>query len=130
MPLRMMLIPAGTFTMGSPKDEPEREDNEGPQHEVTLSQLFYGRYPVTQAQWRAVATLPQVEQELDPDQSGFKGDMRPVERVSWYDAVEFCDVWLSKLTASIAFPPKLNGNMPVEPVQQRPFTSVKPSLRL
>jgi formylglycine-generating enzyme required for sulfatase activity len=91
LPLRMMLIPAGTFAMGSPEDEPERQDNEGPQHEVTLSQFFMAKYPVTQAQWRVVANLPQVERELDPNPSEFKGDMRPVEQVSWYDAVEFCD---------------------------------------
>ena len=91
LPLRMMLIPAGTFLMGSPEGELERADDEGPQHEVTLSQFFMAKYPVTQAQWRVVANLPQVKQTLEPDPSSFKGDLRPVEQVSWYDAVEFCD---------------------------------------
>ncbi|MEB3359180.1 MAG: formylglycine-generating enzyme family protein [Synechococcales bacterium] len=90
LPLRMMLIPAGRFTMGSPKDEPERTEAEGPQHEVAISQFFMGQYPVTQSQWRFVAALPQVNRELDPDPSHFKGDNRPVERVSWHEAVEFC----------------------------------------
>jgi formylglycine-generating enzyme required for sulfatase activity len=91
LPLRMMQIPAGTFLMGSPEDELERQEREGPQNEVTLSRFFMGKYPITQAQWRAVAALPQVERELKADPSRFKGDLRPVESVSWYDAVEFCD---------------------------------------
>ena len=90
-PLEMMLIPAGSFLMGSPEDELERFDREGPQHQVTLSQFFMARYPVTQAQWRVVVAMPQVKRELKPDPSNFKGDDRPVEQVSWYDAVEFCD---------------------------------------
>jgi formylglycine-generating enzyme required for sulfatase activity len=88
--LEMMLIPSGTFLMGSPKDELERMDREGPQHEVAIAQFFMAKYPVTQSQWRAVAAMPQVNRELDPDPSSFKGDNRPVEQVSWYDAVEFC----------------------------------------
>jgi formylglycine-generating enzyme required for sulfatase activity len=91
LPLRMMLIPAGTFLMGSPEDELERSDYEGPQHEVMLSQFFMAQYPVTQAQWRVVAALPQVNRELKSDPSRFKGDLRPVEQVSWLDVVEFCD---------------------------------------
>ena len=90
-PLRMMLIPPGSFLMGSPEDEQERLDREGPQHEVTLTRFFLAKYPVTQAQWRAVAAMPQVKRNLKPDPSSFKGDDRPVERVSWYDAVEFCE---------------------------------------
>jgi formylglycine-generating enzyme required for sulfatase activity len=90
IPLQMLLIPAGTFTMGSPEDEPERSQNEA-QYEVTVPPFFLGRYPVTQAQWRAVAELPQVKRELEPEPSHFKGDNRPVETVAWYDAVEFGD---------------------------------------
>ena len=90
-PLRMMEIPAGSFMMGSPEEELERQDNEGPQHEVTLGRFFMAKYPVTQAQWRAVAAMAQVNQELESEPSGFKGDLNPVEKVSWHDAVEFCD---------------------------------------
>ena len=89
--LEMVLIPGGSFLMGSPKDEPERLSNESPQHEVTIIPFCVGKYPVTQAQWKAVASLPQVNEELDADPSDFKGENHPVEGVSWSDAVEFCD---------------------------------------
>ena len=96
--LDMMLIPGGTFIMGSPKEEEDSRDSERPQHEVTIEPFWLGQYQVTQAQWKFVAKLPQVNKELNPDPSRFKGDgstsltnNRPVEQVSWYDAVEFCD---------------------------------------
>ena len=91
LPLQMVLVPGGTFKMGSPETEAGRADDEGPQHDVTVPSFFISRYPVTQAQWRAVAALPQVNRELDPDPANFKGDDHPVETVSWYDAVEFCE---------------------------------------
>lgn len=89
--LDMILVPSGSFLMGSPPDEAESQDSERPQHPVTMPSFFIGKYPITQAQWRAVAALPQVNQELNPDPSRFKGIDRPVEKVSWLDAVEFCD---------------------------------------
>ena len=91
LPLHMVLILGGSFLMGSPQDEPERTEAEGPQHQVNIPNFFMGRYPVTQAQWRAVAALPEIEHKLEPDPSEFKGSDRPVEQVSWYEAVEFCD---------------------------------------
>ena len=98
--LDLMLIPQGSFTMGSPQEELGRYDDEGPQHEVSVPFFLMGRYPVTQAQWRAISTREdlQVQAVLDPDPSKFKGDDRPVENVSWKDAVEFCDR-LSHLTS-------------------------------
>jgi formylglycine-generating enzyme required for sulfatase activity len=89
--LDMILIQGGTFLMGSPPDEVDQSDSENPQHSVTVPSFFMGRYPITQAQWRVVASLPQVNRELNPAPSHFNGDNRPVESVSWYDAVEFCD---------------------------------------
>lgn len=88
--LEMVAIPGGTFLMGSPETESERSDDEGPQHLVTVKPFSMGKYPVTQAQWQAVAALPQVARPLDPDSSSFKGASRPVDEVCWYDAVEFC----------------------------------------
>jgi formylglycine-generating enzyme required for sulfatase activity len=89
--LEMVAIPSGKFIMGSPDFEPQRYDDEGPQHEVTVPPFFMGKYAVTQAQWRLVAGLPQVERELDDfDPVNFKGADHPVEQVSWLDAEEFC----------------------------------------
>jgi formylglycine-generating enzyme required for sulfatase activity/uncharacterized protein with von Willebrand factor type A (vWA) domain len=86
----MVYIPGGTFLMGSPETEAETDDDEKPQHQVTIEPFYMGKYAATQAQWKAVAQLPKIERDLDPDPSRFKGDNRPVERVLWRDAVEFC----------------------------------------
>jgi formylglycine-generating enzyme required for sulfatase activity len=84
--LDMIWIEPGTFIMGSPSDELGRYDDEV-QHEVTLTQGYWlGKYEVTQAQYEAV---------MGTNPSGFKGADLPVEKVSWYDAKEFC----AKLTA-------------------------------
>ncbi len=88
--LDMVLVPGGEFLMGSPEDEPQRSDSEGPQHRVTVPTFLMGRYAVTQAQWQAVVTMDQVHIELPSDPAKFKGAKRPVERVSWYEAEEFC----------------------------------------
>ena len=88
--LDMVHIPGGVFWMGSPETEENREDREGPQHKVRVPEFWMGNYPVTQKQWYAVSLLPDVERELKPHPSNFKGDQLPVEQVSWHDAVEFC----------------------------------------
>jgi formylglycine-generating enzyme required for sulfatase activity len=100
--LDLVMIPGGTFIMGSPLDEAGRdwygyfddalrgENVEGPQHQVKIPPFLMGKYPVTQAQWKAVTTLPKVEHDLNADPANFKGDNLPVEQVSWDDAVEFC----------------------------------------
>ncbi|NES23186.1 MAG: SUMF1/EgtB/PvdO family nonheme iron enzyme [Symploca sp. SIO3E6] len=88
--LEMVVIPAGSCQMGSPDTEKERYDSEGPWHRITVASFCMSKYPITQAQWQAVAALPQVNRELNPNPSQFKGADLPVEQVSWYDAVEFC----------------------------------------
>jgi len=106
--LTLVEIPRGTFQMGSPPDEPERGQGEGPQHPVTLESFFMSQAPITQAQWREVAQwqpkeAEHWERELKPNPSGFQHpgvarllndeaskDGRPVEQVSWDDAMEFC----------------------------------------
>ena len=98
--LEMVGIPGGTFVMGSPEGEEGRDwyltvdesltNVEGPQREVTVPSFWIGKYAVTQAQWRAVASYDRIERDLKPDPSYFKGDNRPVEGVSWENATEFC----------------------------------------
>lgn len=88
--LEIVPIPGGKFFMGSPDNEPERYDSESPQHTVTIQPFFMGKFPVTQSQWAIVAGLKKVNIDLDPDPSRFKGANRPVECVSWDDAIEFC----------------------------------------
>ena len=92
--LEMVEIPPGEFIMGSPNTEERLENYNGeeePQHLVTVSSFFMGKYPITQEQWKAIVTLvPKMKHDLEPDPSKFKGYDRPVEQVSWQDAVEFC----------------------------------------
>jgi formylglycine-generating enzyme required for sulfatase activity len=88
--LEMMLIPAGTFLMGSPENEIGHSSNESPQHSVNVPSFCIGKHLITQKQWRVVAGLPVVNRTLNHNPSNFKGDNRPVEQVSWFDAQEFC----------------------------------------
>jgi formylglycine-generating enzyme required for sulfatase activity len=90
--LEMILVQGGTFKMGSPETEAERNDDESPQHSVTVPPFFLGRYPITQQQWQIVAeTYPQVNLSLELKPSRFEGERCPVEQVSWYEAQEFCE---------------------------------------
>ncbi|MEH2046506.1 formylglycine-generating enzyme family protein [Nostoc sp.] len=86
----MVAIPGGKFLMGSPENELERRNSESPQHSVIVQPFFMGKFPVTQSQWAVVAALEKVNIDLNPDPSDFKGANRPVECVSWDDAIEFC----------------------------------------
>jgi formylglycine-generating enzyme required for sulfatase activity/tRNA A-37 threonylcarbamoyl transferase component Bud32 len=80
--MRMVKIPAGKFLMGSPASERDLENDESPQHEVSLSEFYMAQTLVTQAQWQAI---------MGNNPSYFKGDGRlPVDRVSWLDAMDFC----------------------------------------
>ena len=89
--LEMLPIPAGEFMMGSPDSEERRLDDEGPQHFVKVPAFYMGKFPITQAQWTAIAKTKQIKYKLEPDKSYFKGGDLPVEQVSWDDAIEFCD---------------------------------------
>jgi len=97
--LEMVAIPGGTFLMGTEDEEIERLvkkfgwdgfRRERPQHEVTVPPFFMGKYPITQAQWKAIAATAKIDIDLETNPSKFKGDELPVERVNWYQATEFC----------------------------------------
>ncbi len=89
--LEMVYIPGGSFLMGSPENEEGRDESESPQHEVILQPFYMSKYPITQNQYQAV---------MGNNPSNFKGENRPVERVSWHDAIEFCKK-LSRKTGKI-----------------------------
>ncbi len=113
--IEMVEIRAGEFLMGNTDAEAEKvrkeyerygttaenakrwSEWETPQHPVSVSSFYMGKYQVTQAEWRAVAALAKVKIDLNSDPSRFKGDDLPVEQVSWEEAIEFCER-LSKAT--------------------------------
>jgi formylglycine-generating enzyme required for sulfatase activity len=93
--LRLVLVPAGTFLMGSPESEADRGRDEDPPHPVTISRPSYmGVYPVTQAEYEKVTgTNPA---QFRKGAGG--GPRHPVEQVSWDAAAAFCRQ-LSRLPA-------------------------------
>ena len=88
--LEMIEIPGGSFMMGSPEYEKFRDGSETPQHKVTVSSFYLGKYPITQGQWEIA----------DRNPSRFKGKKHPVEHLSWLQAEMFCQ-WLSKKTKKL-----------------------------
>ncbi len=93
--MRLVLVPAGTFLMGSPESEEGREEDEGPRHEVEITRPIYlGACPVTQEEYhRVTGTTPSWFAAAGGGRDKVTGvDTRrfPVENVTWDDAVEFC----------------------------------------
>jgi formylglycine-generating enzyme required for sulfatase activity len=95
--MTFVLIPPGTFRMGSPASEAERSSDEGPQHEVELTDPFYmSIYPVTQRQFQFVMGYnPAFFTEARGGGPEF-----PVESTTWHEANEFCRK-LSRLPAEM-----------------------------
>ena len=105
--MKLTLIPAGTFTMGSPASEVHRNEDEGPQHAVKISQPFYmGMHEVTQGEYEKVmGTNPSHFSKTGVGSSKVSGQDTskfPVESVSQYDAMEFCN----KLSAADGLTPR------------------------
>ena len=82
--MKLKLIPAGSFLMGATLDDARADDIEKPQHKVTITRPFYlGVYEVTQYEYKQV---------MGANPSDFQpSELLPVERVSWLDAVTFCN---------------------------------------
>lgn len=83
--MEMVGIPEGTLAF------PIDGGNHGQSSQgIMLAPFYMGKYPIHQGQWRTVAALPRINQELPPNPSYFRGEKRPVESISWFEAVEFC----------------------------------------
>ena len=119
--IEMVEVPGGTFTMGAPKTEQGSHDDERPPHRVTVSPLHIGKFTVTQAQWRVVAGWPKVGRSLNAHPSYFKGDDRPVEQVSWEDAVEFCNRLRKKSGKAYRLPTEAEWEYACRAGRQTPF---------
>ena len=92
-------IPAGRYRLGSPEDEEDRYGDEGPRHTVEITAPFQlAAVPVTQAQFGAFDS---------EHRSHFQGEHRPVDSVTWFQAMAFCD-WLSR------FPGMEGARLPTE----------------
>ena len=113
---RFVRLPGGTFTMGSPSTEQDRWDDEGPQHQVTVSAFSIGAYEVTMGEFRAFVTATGHRTTAELEGGGYvysegswvqkadaswknpyftQTDASPVVLVSWNDAVEYCN-WRSR----------------------------------
>lgn len=90
--LGFVKIPAGTFLMGSSDEDQHAWDNERPMHEVALPTYWIARYPVTVAQFRAFVEESGHEPTSPNTLNGVKN--HPVNSVTWYDALAYCE-WLS-----------------------------------
>jgi len=101
----VVFLPPGTFMMGSPTNEPDRDSDEV-QHTVTLSRPFaLAQTQCTQGQWESV---------MRGNPSDFKGSDRPVEQVSWEDAVEYCRKLTAKQRAEGILPEGWEWRLPTE----------------
>ena len=94
---QMLVVPAGSFTMGSPENEPGRSSNEGPQHKVTIAQQFgVGQFELTFDEWDACVADGGCNGYRPSDQGWGRGQ-RPVINVLWDDAKAYV-AWLAKKT--------------------------------
>jgi formylglycine-generating enzyme required for sulfatase activity len=94
----MVVLPSGSFLMGSPESEPKRKKDEGPQHRVQVASFAIGQYEVTFRQWDACVAAGGCKTK--PGDEGWGRGQRPVINVSWHDAQQYVK-WLSDKTGKI-----------------------------
>jgi formylglycine-generating enzyme required for sulfatase activity len=95
----MIVVPAGSFTMGSPLTEKDRSDGEGPQHSVTIARPFaVARFEVTFDEWDTCVAYGDCPQGVSD--GGFGRGQQPVIFVTWEDAKRYA-AWLSKVTGKL-----------------------------
>jgi formylglycine-generating enzyme required for sulfatase activity len=93
----MVVVPAGSFMMGSPESEAERRIDEGPQRKATIERPFaVGKYEVTFAEWDACVAAGACKH--NPRDQGWGRGTRPVINVSWDDIGKEYLPWLSRKT--------------------------------
>jgi formylglycine-generating enzyme required for sulfatase activity len=91
----MIVVPAGSYMMGSPAIEPDSSPNESPQHQVTIAKPFaVGKTEVTFTQWEHCVAASACRKVSD---NGWGGGDRPVINVGWSDAVRYAE-WLAGVT--------------------------------
>ena len=106
--LELIWVEPGTFTMGSPADEPERHRAEGPRMQVTLTKGYWlGKTEVTQGQYEAIMGV-------NPSTFSTVGKDAPVERVSWIDAMNFCRKLTERERAAGRLPEGCAYTLPTE----------------
>lgn len=94
----MVVVPPGSFMMGSPASEAGRDKDEGPQRNVTIARAFaVGKFEVTFAEWESCLAGGGCRSMRSPSDQGWGRGRRPVINVSWDDAQEFV-AWLSHTT--------------------------------
>ncbi|MGE9293609.1 MAG: formylglycine-generating enzyme family protein, partial [Puniceicoccales bacterium] len=102
----LLWIPADSFTMGSPPQEPSRLPEEGPQTKVTISKPFWiGQYEVTQEEYKA---------ETKRSPSRYEGATKPVDSVTWNDAMRFCASINDREKKAGRVPPGYEYRLPTE----------------
>ena len=87
--VEMVEVEGGTMKLGS-----DDEDDDNPIHTASIKPFYIGKYPVTQEEWCKI---------MGDNPSKFSGSMRPVERVTWYDAIEFCNKLSQKAGLECAY---------------------------